>query len=275
VKKWIVAAGVVAAGLVAVIVVTKPWGHRGAPGMTAEDEATAKLEAVNEKAKAASRKLREARAKMKPFDAKTQRAPYKRNEPTAEDKAAADSQEEAEEAHDMAKRDKADLARHEKANDVVKMAAIGVRPDPLVRPDTAPDWDAAKPLPWDRLGTLYSGFSIGYKMGGDFTPEVVALHGTAVEIEGAVLPIDPPKGALKRFWLVRPEVARKGCLFCKPPAPGDAVYVDASKRPLKVDRAKMYTDVVVIKAVGRFLLGPAKTKDGIEYLWGLELKEAK
>jgi hypothetical protein len=276
VKKWIIAAGVVAAALVAVIVVTKPWPHAGGGTAVApaEEEAIARLQAVNERAKEASRKLKEMRAKMQPFDANRQRPPYPGQGASAAPAAAAESEEHQ---HGKDARDPADLARHEKANDVLKADALGVRADvALKRPDTAPRWDAVAPLEWKRLGTLFTGFSIGYKMGGDFTDDVVRdLHGAAVEIEGAVLPIDPPKSALKRFWLVKPEVARAECVFCKPPSPGDLIYVDASKSPLSVDRKKMYTDTVIIKAVGRFLLGPTKTKDGIEYLYGLELKETK
>jgi hypothetical protein len=157
---------------------------------------------------------------------------------------------------------------------------LGLRADAAPkRTDAEPRWDAVEPIEWKRLGTLFTGFSIGYKMGGDFTEDVVRdLHGAAVEIEGAVLPIDPPKVALKRFWLVKPEVAREQCVLCKPPSPGDLIYVDASKSPVKldaVDRDKMYKDVFIVKVVGRFMLGPAKTKDGIEYLYGMELKEMK
>ncbi|MCK9462885.1 MAG: hypothetical protein M0R80_24950 [Proteobacteria bacterium] len=277
-KKWIVAAGVVAAAVVVVIAVTRPWpkdAGAGAGGAASEEE-LAQLQALNEKAKAASAKLLEARAKMKPFDPETQRAPYPKPEPTAAEKAAAEA---AEHEHDHAhgKRDPADLARHEKANDVVKASELGVREGALKRPDSKPRWDAPAPLDWERLGKLFTGFSIGYKVGGDFTEDVVReLHGAAVEVAGAVLPIDPPEGAMKRFWLVKEDAAEAACLYCAPPAPGIVLYVDASKLPLELsaeDRKRMYADVYPIRVVGRLLLGPKKTDDGIEYLFGLELKE--
>jgi hypothetical protein len=278
VKKWIVAAGVVAAAVVVVIAVTRPWPKGEAAGASAGEEDLARLKAVSEQAKEASRKLMEARAKMKPFDPETQRAPYPKPEPTAAEKAAAEA---AEHEHDHAhgKRDPADLARHEKANDVVKASELGVREGALKRPDSKPRWDAPAPLDWERLGKLFTGFSIGYKVGGDFTEDVVReLHGAAVEVAGAVLQIDPPKGAMKRFWLVKEDAAEAACLYCSSPAPGIVLYVDASKRPLELsaeDRKKMYEDVYPIRAVGRLLLGPKKTADGIEYLFGLELKEVK
>lgn len=275
-KKWIILAGVVFLALGVALGVMKPWRH-GTPISAEDAEAMAQLQAVNERAKEASRKLMELSAAMQPFDPKTQRPPFPgQGSPEGEAPAA-----EAGEGHKHgeSKRDPADLARHEKANDVVKATAIGLRGEAVTRPDAAPRWDAVAALEWKRLDTLFTGFSIGYKVGGDFTKEVVGeLHGAAVEIEGAVLPIDPPKGALKRFWLVKPAVAEAACAFCKAPSPGESIYVDASKTPLKldsVDKKKMYEDVFIIKAVGRFLLGPTKTKDGIEYLYGLELKEWK
>ena len=192
---------------------------------------------------------------MKPFDPGAQRAPYPGQGSSSEGVAEEDGH-----AHGGKKREPADLERHAKANDVVKTTPFGMREEPVVRPDAKPRWDAVAKLEWKRLGTLFTGFSIGYKVGGDFTAEVVSdLHGAAVEIEGAVLPIDPPEGALKRFWLVKPEVAEDGCLFCKEPSPGDLIYVDASRSPLKLDaadREKMYKDAFVVKVVGRFLLGP-------------------
>ena len=275
-KKWIVAAGVVAAAVVVVIVVTKPWPKDEGAGASADEGELEQLRALNEKAKEASRKLMEVRAKMKPFDPKAQREPYPKPEPTDEQKAAAEA---AEHKHEHGKRDPADLTRHEKANDVVKASEIGVRDGVLARPDTKPRWDAPAPLDWERLAKLFKGFSIGYKMGGDFTEDTVReLHGTAVVVEGAVLPIDPPAGAMKRFWLVMRDVAGSGCMFCTAPSPSEAIYVDASKKPLKLsaeDRKKMYEDVYPIRAVGRLLLGPKKTADGIEYLFGLELKEVR
>ena len=275
-KKWIIAAGIVAAGLVAVIVVTKPWPHETGGAAVSEDEETlARLAAVNDKAKEASRRLKEQRAKMKPFDPKTQPT-YPVNEAAAKEDA-----EKIEAGHNHAhkERDPVDLAKHAKANDVVKVTPIGVRPEPLVRSDAQPAWDAVAPVDWKRLGTLFTGFSIGYKMGGDFTADVVRdLHGAAVEVEGAVLPIDPPKGALKRFWLVRPGVAKEQCAFCTAPSPRELIYVDASKKPLKLtaeNRVKMYTDEYLVKVVGRFVLGPKAADGGVEWLYGLELKEVK
>jgi hypothetical protein len=277
VKKWIIAAGIVAAGVAAVIIVTKPWPHGGGQALTTEEEAKlAALEKVNEKAKEASLRLKELRSKMKPFDAKTQPKPYPVNEAAAKEDA---ERLEAGHNHAHKERDPADLAKHEKANDVVTVSPIGLRPEPPVRADAKPRWDAVVKLNWDRLSTLFTGFSIGYKMGGDFTPDVLRdLHGAAVEVEGSMLPIDPPKGAMKRFWLVRPGIVKEQCAFCTAPSPGNLIYVDASKRPLPLsadERKKMYTEDLTVTLIGRFLLGPKAAEGGVEYLYGLELKEVK
>jgi hypothetical protein len=91
-KKWIIAAGVVAVALAVVIAVTKPWPHGGGTAVApAEEEAIARLQAVNEKAKEASRKLKEMRAKMEPFDPKKQRPPYPGQGASDEAAAAAES----------------------------------------------------------------------------------------------------------------------------------------------------------------------------------------
>jgi hypothetical protein len=270
VKKWIVVAGIVALGVAAFIVVTKPWGPRPAAGANAAaaDDETARLEALNESAKEASRKLKAARAKMKPFDPKTQPTPYPREEtaappPTLEERLGEDE------------RDPKDLAKHEKDAAVVKANPIEINGEPKARTMAEPSWGAVNQLDWEELGKLFTGFSLGYKMGGDFTSEVTGLHGTAVEIEGAVLPIDPPKGPLTRFWLAKPSIVHAKCAYCEAPSPGDLVYVDAAKAPYAADRAQLYTGAVLVKAVGRFLLGPAKTNDGITYIWGMELKELR
>ena len=169
-----------------------------------------------------------------------------------------------------------DPAKHSKANDVVKSnEKLGSGSAPVVRQKRAPNWDAVAPIDWERLTRLYTGFSIGRNMGGDFREDVVReLHGAAVEIEGAVMPIDPlgKDGTMRRFWLARPEIVTAGCVFCKPPSLGDSVYVTVAGAPMKVDREKLYSGVVIAKVVGKLELGPTAAKDGTEYLFGLALK---
>jgi hypothetical protein len=273
-KKWIIGAFVVAAALVAAIVVLKPWRPGGRPPRDAQEAAElARLDAANQRAKADSERIKAERAKIEPFDPENQRAPFEKKKPTAEQEQAAAALHEHDD--DKKAREPLDMAGHERENAVVKAEAIDLRPDALVRPETAPKWDAPQAIDWAHLSKLFTGFAIGYRMGGDFTKGVVdELHGTAAKIDGAVLPIDPPKGPMKRFWLVEEHTAADSCPYCKPPSHGKMIFVDASKRPLEVDRKQLYEGVVTIGAVGRFLLGPAKTGDGIEYLYGLELKEA-
>jgi hypothetical protein len=50
------------------------------------------------------------------------------------------------------------------------------------------------------------------------------------------------------------------------------VLVTASREPLEVDPERLFRGVVVVKLLGRLRLGPARTKDGVEYLFGMELE---
>lgn len=108
-------------------------------------------------------------------------------------------------------------------------------------------------------------------------PAKKKLHGVAAEIIGTVMPIDPvaENGTMRRFWLANPVVVMAGCVFCNPPTMADLIYVEIpeDKKPMKVDREQLYKDIVLIKLKGRFLLGPEKTKDNVEYLYKIEFKE--
>jgi hypothetical protein len=88
------------------------------------------------------------------------------------------------------------------------------------------------------------------------------------------MPIDPvPKsGEMQRFWLANPVVVMAGCIFCFPPTLGDLVYVTTDE-PLAVDRERLYRSVVYAKLLGRLELGPAKSGDGVEYLFSLKMRE--
>ncbi|MBW2277695.1 MAG: hypothetical protein JRF63_09405 [Deltaproteobacteria bacterium] len=141
------------------------------------------------------------------------------------------------------------------------------------RPVYEPNWDAPTTLTFARLRK----YRREYKQDGDFSDETVReLSGAAVVIKGAVMPIDPlPKsGEMKRLWIANPMVVMAGCVFCTPPTLADIVYVKApADEPYEANRERLYRSVVIAEARGRLTLGPRKTKDGVEYMFGLELIE--
>jgi len=279
VKKWIVGAVFVGAAVVAVAVLTKPGKApkegEGSQVLNAKSP-SARLASQNEKLKEISRKLAEERAAKKKLELPARAAPPPRATEDPAAKVLADAMQGPFSQTGFVPKDP---AKHAQSNDIVKAKdELGVRIDPALRPKSTPNWDSVVPIDWKRLTQLYTGFSIGRNAGGDFNVNVVReLNGAAVEIEGAVMPIDPigPNGELKRFWLARPAVVTAGCVFCKAPSLGDLVYVTTRGAPMKVDREKLYSGVIIAKVVGRFELGPTAAKDGTEYLFGLELKKEK
>ena len=148
-------------------------------------------------------------------------------------------------------------------------AGLGAAPPP---PTSAADWSHPIVLSQRRRNELYE----HHRRSGSFPASVVAeLHGTAVEVTGAVMPIDPvpSDGALARFWLSEPSIVMAGCAFCNPPTLGDLVYVERRDVKFRVEPERLYDAVVIVKVIGRLFLGPARTEDGVEYLYRLELKE--
>lgn len=279
-RKWILGAVVVAAGVAALAVVTKPGSGKrdGERALAPKAEGSGSdLASRNEKAKELSRRIAKERAGRQKL-AKPVRTEPEGPAPVDEaTKVVVEAMQKG--PFTQTGFVPLDPAKHSKANDVVKSnEKLGSGSAPVERRKRAPDWGAVAPVTWERLTRLYTGFSIGRNVGGDFREEVVGeLHGAAVEIEGAVMPIDPvgADGVLRRFWIARPDVVTAGCVFCKPPSLGDLVYVTATGAPMKVDREKLYGGVLIAKVVGSFELGPAKAKDGTEYLFGLALRRGK
>ena len=142
------------------------------------------------------------------------------------------------------------------------------------RPTGTPDWSSPTSLGFRDFKMLRRQF----RHAGDFTPdEISRLHGAAVTVRGALMPIDPvpESGKLERFWLANPIVVMAGCVFCNPPTMADLIYVRTSGDPLEVDRERLYRSVVYAKLLGRFELGPGKSADGVEYMFGMDLEERK
>jgi hypothetical protein len=54
---------------------------------------------------------------------------------------------------------------------------------------------------------------------------------------------------------------------------GDLVYVTATDRPIEIDPERLFRGVVMLRLLGRLELGPKKSADGVEYLYGLELRK--
>ena len=139
------------------------------------------------------------------------------------------------------------------------------------RPRFEPRWDSPTTLRFVDLKEHYRAF----RKANDFAVEAVErLSGAAVVIAGAVMPVDPiaDSGEMRRLWLANPAIVMAGCVFCSPPTLGDLVLVTASRRPLEVDPERLFRGVVVVRLLGRLHLGPARTADGIEYLFGMDLE---
>jgi len=141
---------------------------------------------------------------------------------------------------------------------------------PVARPRFPPDWKNPIELTFREL----KGLRREFRRNRGFDDETVRrLSGAAVVVSGAVMPIDPvPRNSrMERFWVANPVIVMAGCVFCVPPTMGDLVYVDAGKRPYRVDREQLYRSVVRVEARGRLILGPGRGEDGVEYMFGLEL----
>jgi hypothetical protein len=142
----------------------------------------------------------------------------------------------------------------------------------VVRPRFPPDWKNPVDLPFRQLKALRREF----RQNRDFGEETVRrFSGAAVVVSGAIMPIDPvPENSrMTRFWVANTVIVMAGCVFCFPPTMGDLVYVDASRKPYKVDREQLYRSIVKVKAHGRLVLGPGRSPDGVEYMFGLELSK--
>ena len=89
------------------------------------------------------------------------------------------------------------------------------------------------------------------------------------------MPIDPvsDSGEMKRFWLANPVIVMAGCVFCNPPTMGDLVYVTANAAPITIDPERLFRGVVMLRVLGRLELGPQKSSDGVEYVFGFELRK--
>jgi hypothetical protein len=138
---------------------------------------------------------------------------------------------------------------------------------PLVKPD----WSKPYPMTFRKLMLNYQYVQVH---GSFFEKGLPRIHGGAVEISGAVMPIDAPgeDGKLSRFWLANPLVVMAGCVFCNPPTLGDLVYVEA-KPALEVDREALYQSVVTARLIGRLFIDGGRTSDGVEYLYHMQLKQ--
>jgi len=145
--------------------------------------------------------------------------------------------------------------------------AIEIESKPKKYKVVEPDWNNPQVLTYSYLRTLarkresYGGF-----------PEDISsrLNGAAVELSGAIMPMDDvsPDGKISTFWLVNPRAMMGGCVFCNPPAMNDMVYIETAKgsRPLKINIEKLYSDIVTVKIKGRLFLGP-DSKGGMMYLF--------
>jgi len=137
-------------------------------------------------------------------------------------------------------------------------------------PVTEADWNSVKSLTYNGLKKIY----LYRKLKKRFPREVVqVLNGAAVEIIGAVMPIDivPKDGSMQRFWLANPIVVMAGCVFCNPPTLADLLYVEipAGHNPIKIDRERLYKDIVMIKVKGQFFIGSTTAHDGTQSLFQL------
>lgn len=162
-------------------------------------------------------------------------------------------------------------ARHQQGDAVraaknATLAALGHLPL------AAANWNAPTPLTFRNIRTNYDYLQV-HK---EFLPEgLPKANGQAVELSGAVMPIDKPPedGRMTRFWLASPKVVMAGCVFCNPPTLGDLVYVEAEEHPLVVDREDLYRGVVVVRVLGRFFIKHQKTREGVEYLFRMDMKQ--
>jgi hypothetical protein len=137
-------------------------------------------------------------------------------------------------------------------------------------PIKKPNYNKPLDLTYYSLKKIYTYYRLKNKFP---QPVVNALNGSAITLTGVVMPVDPiPKsGIMLRFWLANPVVVMAGCVFCNPPTMADLIYVEIpfGVKPLKINREKIFTDIVMIKLKGRFFFGPQK-KDGVQYLFKMD-----
>lgn len=169
-------------------------------------------------------------------------------------------------------------ARHTASSKKLRAGTSVLSHMAVERPMYPADWKKPQLLPMRRLKELYLGLTMATNLGKDFDEQVVKeLSGAAVIVTGAIMPLDeiPEDGRFERFWIAHPSLVMKGCVFCSPPTLGDLVYVDATDHPIHVDPEDLYNTVVISSVLGRLELGPSKTEDGIEYMYGLELEDIR
>ncbi len=138
-----------------------------------------------------------------------------------------------------------------------------------------PDYDNPLQLSFYSLKKIYAIYRLQH---GRF-PDVAVqkLNGAAVEISGAIMPVDPvpESGTLMRFWLANPVVVMAGCVFCNPPTLADLILVKTpfGTRPLTVNREQLFKNIVMVRMKGRLMFGP--DVDGkVEYMFRMNFVSA-
>ncbi|HRZ78833.1 MAG TPA: hypothetical protein P5044_02395 [bacterium] len=125
-----------------------------------------------------------------------------------------------------------------------------------------PDFSRLHPLTFGGLKKVYTYFRIKESLPAEV---VEKLNGAAVVMTGAVMPVDkiPEDGNFSAFWLSNPSIVLAGCVFCNPPTLADVVYVykDRGETPFKVEREKLFKQVVLVRVIGRLFFGPEKRGD--------------
>jgi len=142
-------------------------------------------------------------------------------------------------------------------------------------PIVEPDFNNLHPINYRGLKKVYTYFRIRESL-----PDVVVnqLNGAAVVMTGAVMPVAeiPEDGTFQAFWLSNPSIVLAGCVFCSPPTLADIVYVykDGGEVPFKVDREKLFKQVVLVRVVGRLFFGPEKRGDQV-FLFSIQSSDIK
>ncbi len=157
--------------------------------------------------------------------------------------------------------------------DATVRAANSLKNDDASRlPLHEPDWTSPTALSYRKLKKMFRSFK---KKEAKPQGMIAELNGQAIQLSGAVMPLDPPDedGVMPRFWLANPTVVMAGCVYCNPPTLADLVYVDATKNPLTVDREELYRSVVAVKLLGRFFIEHVRGENGVEYVFRLELNK--